>query len=147
MSTLWSAHSPSPGTGFRYSGDIDILIRPSLENAELVLRAIAQFGFGNLAIAVSDLTTPGKVIQFGYEPNRIDLLTAITGVSFNEAWEERVHAHLDGVPVNFIGRSALLRRVGGYSSQPTISCSITSDRSRFSSASFDLKRLYRSSGT
>ena len=62
----------------RYSGDIDFLIRPSPENAELVLRAVAQFGFGNLPIAVSDLTTPGKVIQLGYEPNRIDLLTAIT---------------------------------------------------------------------
>ena len=58
---------------------------------------------------MSDLTTTGKVIQLGCEPNRIDLLTAITGVTFDDAWGERAAGYLDGVPVNFIGRSALLR--------------------------------------
>jgi hypothetical protein len=93
----------------RYSGDIDFLIRPDPSNAELVLRALGQFGFGSLDIAASDLTTPGKVIQLGYEPNRIDLMTSLTGVSFDEAWEGRAAGRLDEIPVYFIGRAALLR--------------------------------------
>jgi hypothetical protein len=56
----------------RYSADIDFLIRPSHANAERVLRAISQFGFGRLDISAADLTLPGKLIQLGYEPNRID---------------------------------------------------------------------------
>src|SRR5580658_9537875 len=54
----------------RYSADIDFLIRPSHANAERVLRALSQFGFGSLDISASDLTLTGKVIQLGYEPNR-----------------------------------------------------------------------------
>lgn len=93
----------------RYSGDIDFLIRPSEANAERLLRAIAQFGFGGIGISAADLTVPGKVIQLGREPNRIDLLTSVTGVPFDDAWDDRSPGHLDGLPVNFIGRSSLLR--------------------------------------
>ena len=70
----------------RYSADIDFLIRPSRANADRVLRALSQFGFGSLDISSSDLTVTGKVIQLGYEPNRIDLMTSVTGVSFDDAW-------------------------------------------------------------
>jgi len=93
----------------RYSADIDFLIRPSQLNAERVLRAIAQFGFGSLDISPADLTVPGRVVQLGYEPNRIDILTAVTGVTFDDAWDDRSPGHLDGLPVNFIGRTSLLR--------------------------------------
>ena len=93
----------------RYSADVDFLIRPSQANAERVLRALSQFGFGSLDISASDLTISGKVIQLGYEPNRIDVMTSITGVSFGEAWDDRAHGDLDGLPVNFIGRASLLR--------------------------------------
>jgi hypothetical protein len=93
----------------RYSADIDLLIRPSQANAVRVLRALSQFGFGSLDLSASDLTVPGKVIQLGYEPNRIDLMTSITGVSFEDAWDDRTRGDLDGLRVNFIGRSALLR--------------------------------------
>lgn len=58
---------------------------------------------------MSDLTVPDKVIQLGHEPNRIDLLTSITGVTFEEAWETRDLGDLDGLPVCFIGKAALLR--------------------------------------
>ncbi len=71
--------------------------------------ALSQFGFGSLDISASDLALPGKVIQLGYEPNRIDLMTSVTGVSFDDAWEDRAPGDLDGLPVNFIGRSSLLR--------------------------------------
>jgi hypothetical protein len=93
----------------RYSGDIDFLVRPTPANAALVLGALADFGLGSLDISIDDLSTPGKVIQLGYEPNRIDLLTSVTGVTFDEAWAEKAEGELDGVPVNFIDRSALLR--------------------------------------
>ncbi len=71
--------------------------------------ALIEFGFGVLDISLADLTVPGKVIQLGYEPNRIDLMTAITGVSFESAWARRVSGDVDGLPVFFIGREALLR--------------------------------------
>jgi hypothetical protein len=93
----------------RYSGDIDFLVRPAPENAQRVKSALVQFEFGEPDISLADLTAPGKVIQLGYEPNRIDLMTSITGVSFEAAWESRVLGELDGVPVFFIGRNALLR--------------------------------------
>ena len=63
----------------RYSGDIDFPIRQA--NAVRVMRVLAQCGFGSLDISASDLTLTGKAIQLGYEPNRIDLMTSITGVS------------------------------------------------------------------
>jgi hypothetical protein len=103
------ARWPFHGTDFPATPLIDFLLRPLPANAQRVLRALSQFGFGNLGISASDLTAPGKVIQLGYEPNRIDLMTSITGVSFDEAWEDRAPGDLDGLPVNFIGRAALLR--------------------------------------
>ncbi len=93
----------------RYTGDLDILIRPDGENARRVLQALTQFGFGSLGIRVDDLALPGKVVQLGVSPNRIDLVTSITGVSFEEAWASREPADLDGVAVFFIGRAPLLR--------------------------------------
>jgi hypothetical protein len=93
----------------RYSGDVDFLIRPTEENARRALKAIAQFGMGSLDIRVEDLAVPGKVVQMGYEPNRIDVMSSITGVTFDEAWEGRSPGELDGIPVRFIGRDALLR--------------------------------------
>ncbi len=58
---------------------------------------------------IPDLTLPGKVIQLGYKPNRIDLMTSITGVTFDEAWQTRVAGELDALPVEFIGLAAMLR--------------------------------------
>lgn len=69
----------------RYSGDLDFLIRPSRDNAERVLAALRSFGMGGLGLTAEDFSVSGKVIQLGVEPNRIDLLTSITGVSFEDA--------------------------------------------------------------
>ena len=93
----------------RYSGDVDFLIRPTEQNVSRVLSAIRQFGFGSLDIGIDDLASPGKVVQLGHEPNRIDVMSSITGVTFDEAWTERSSGELDGIPVSFIGRQALLR--------------------------------------
>ncbi len=93
----------------RYTADLDLFIRPNPENAGRVLRALSQFGFGSAGILAEDLQAPGKVIQLGVQPNRVDLLTAISGVSFEEAWAARIKADLEGIPACFIGRAALLR--------------------------------------
>ncbi|MGA3028400.1 MAG: hypothetical protein ABSF98_26945 [Bryobacteraceae bacterium] len=93
----------------RYTADLDLLVRPTAENADRVLRALSEFGFGRLGIQAADLRTPGVVVQLGVQPNRIDLLTTISGVSFEEAWATACEAELEGIPTRFIGRSALLR--------------------------------------
>ena len=93
----------------RYTGDLDLLIRPTEENAKCVLRALVAFGFGKLEIHADDLCSPGMVVQLGVQPNRIDLLTAISGVGFEEAWATRDEAEWEGIVVPFIGRPALLR--------------------------------------
>ncbi len=93
----------------RYTGDLDLLVRPTDENAKRVLRALSAFGFGTLGIQAADLRSPGMVVQLGVQPNRIDLLTGISGVGFEEAWATRCEAEWEGIVVPFIGRAALLR--------------------------------------
>ena len=93
----------------RNSAVVDFLVLPRRANAELLLNDIRQIGFGRLDISVNVLSAPGKVIQLGYDPNRIDLMTSVTGVTFDEAWQTRSSGYLDGIPVHFIGRAALLR--------------------------------------
>ena len=93
----------------RFTADLDILIRPDSANAARVLEALRQFGFGALDIAIEDLTAAGQVIQLGVKPNRIDILTSVSGVSFEEAWKDRIEGFLDGIPAVFIGRAALIR--------------------------------------
>src|SRR5690242_1218157 len=74
----------------RATGDIDIWIRPSPVNADRVLRAIRRFGAPLFDLTVADLTRDGTVFQLGLPPRRIDLLTSIDGVTFEEAWPDRV---------------------------------------------------------
>ncbi len=92
----------------RYTGDLDILVRPNAENAHRVQDVLVEFGFGGLGIRVEDLAAPGKVVQLGVSPNRIDVITSITGVTFEQAWDSREQSELDGVAVFFIGRTPLL---------------------------------------
>ena len=92
----------------RYTGDIDIFIRPSPENATKVMDALVAFGFGGLSISMEDLSKPARTIQLGRPPNRIDLLTMISGVSFEEAWASRVRGDLGGQAVDYIGFDALI---------------------------------------
>lgn len=96
----------------RATQDIDLWIDPSQENAERVWRALAAFGapLAELRITPDDLATPGIVVQVGLPPNRIDLMTALTGLpDFASAWTEHVSHQVRGRPVPFLGRAALLR--------------------------------------
>ena len=93
----------------RYTADLDLFVRPTSPNGEKIMKSLLQFGFGGLEIQAVDFQTPNNIIQLGVNPNRIDLLTAIDGVAFEEAWATRAKGDLDGVPVQFIGLNALLR--------------------------------------
>ena len=93
----------------RFTNDIDFLVRPSVSNGEAVVAVLRGFGFGSLDIKASDFDRPERVVQIGVPPNRIDMITSITGVDFDQAWEGRVPGELDGIPVQFIGFEDLIR--------------------------------------
>jgi hypothetical protein len=93
----------------RLTGDVDFLIRPTRENADRVLAVLRDFGFGSIGITVDDLIVPEKVVQLGNPPNRIDLLTSISGVTFDEVWSSRTPGNLGEHVVDYIGWDALIR--------------------------------------
>ena len=88
----------------RYTGDIDILVRPDSENAKRILRALEEFGFGSLDLKVEDFTSPHKVVQLGVAPVRIDIVTSLPGVSWEDAVAGRVAGSYGGLEVYFIGK-------------------------------------------
>ncbi len=93
----------------RFTGDIDVLVRPSRENGVRLKAALAQFGFGQLGLSEEDFLSEGQVVQLGVAPNRIDILTSITGCEFGEVWRTRVAAELAGVAVNMIAREEYIK--------------------------------------
>ena len=93
----------------RYTGDLDILVRPTPENAAKLLELLTEFGFGRTEFKESDFTESEHVIQLGRPPNRIDLLTTITGVTNDEAFATKLTAELDGLPVFILGKEMLIR--------------------------------------
>lgn len=95
----------------RATGDIAILVRPTSQNAARVFRALLDFGAPVQAHGVSamDFSVPGNVYQIGLPPVRIDILTSIAGVSFDEAVEGATDGTLEAEPVRFIGREAQIR--------------------------------------
>jgi len=92
----------------RYTGGLDVLIRNSADNAQRLESALADFGFAGLGLKAVDFVDSYRVIQLGLPPTRIDLLTSLTGVTFDEAWARRVEAAVGETRVNFIGREALI---------------------------------------
>lgn len=93
----------------RFTGDTDFLVRPSHENARRLLDVVREFGFSELNLSAEDFTQPNTVVQLGYPPNRIDLLSSISGVDFEDAWVSRISGELDGLPVYFLGWEALMK--------------------------------------
>lgn len=91
----------------RYTGDMDVFIRISPENAARVESVLRQFGFASLEVAAQDFMIPGRVVQLGIAPYRIDLLTSISGIDFEDAWSDHVQGELGGVPVRFLAVRAL----------------------------------------
>jgi hypothetical protein len=92
----------------RATGDIDIWIQPEQKNAEKVLSAIHDFGFSSLKLTLQDILS-GDVIQLGFPPVRIDLLSILEGVTKEEIWESRVSGKLGNNKVNFIGKEIYIK--------------------------------------
>ena len=95
----------------RATGDIDIFVAPTVENAERVYRALVDFGAPVSAhgVTAEDFARKGAVYQIGLPPRRIDLLTSISGVEYEEAAADAVHGHVGACAVRFIGRAALIK--------------------------------------
>ena len=103
------AHALAAHGHVRATKDLDVWIRPSIENATRAHQALAAFGAPLNDLEIEDLATPGTVFQIGVAPLRIDILTAIDGVTFDEAWADKVPAHFGGVPVFVLSREKLVR--------------------------------------
>ena len=86
----------------RYTGALDFWVGTDSTNAERILKVLAEFGFGALGIGLDDLTTPNRVIQMGFPPRRIDLLTSIDGVDFAQCHARRMVVAVDGLSLDFL---------------------------------------------
>jgi hypothetical protein len=92
----------------RATGDLDAWVWINPENAQNIMRALNAFGFQNLSLTESDFSKEDSIIQLGYPPFRIDILTSIDGVAFDQAWEKKIVVELNGMNVPFIGRDDLI---------------------------------------
>lgn len=93
----------------RTTGDIDLLINPSPENAARVLAALDDFGFGSLGLTADDFQTPERVVQLGVPPVRIDILTSLSGITWDEARNGKQPGSYGDVPVFFIGKTEYIK--------------------------------------
>ncbi|MBI2801612.1 MAG: hypothetical protein HYX63_15300 [Gammaproteobacteria bacterium] len=87
----------------RFTGDLDLWIRPKRDNIENVLLALNEFGFASVGLTVEDFLAPQAVIQLGYPPGRIDLLTAIDGAEFDPCYRRRIDVEIAGLSLPVIG--------------------------------------------
>jgi len=93
----------------RATGDLDVWVDATPENARRVMRALAAFGAPAAQVTESDFARPGVTYQMGLPPVRIDILTELTGLTFDEAWTDRLRRPFGEVQVDYIGREAFIR--------------------------------------
>ena len=93
----------------RFTGDIDFFIDTSPSNLAALARLLTEFGFPALATEITSSLSPGTFFQLGRSPNRIDLLTAIDGVAFDEAWSSHVSSVIDGLSVPMLSKELLIK--------------------------------------
>lgn len=84
------------------TGDIDFWVKPNSENSQRMINALIDSGFGSVDINVNDFLQKDSVIQLGFPPNRIDIMTSVTGLDFDEAWREKKEINFEGEKINFI---------------------------------------------
>ncbi len=92
----------------RATGDMDIWIHSTVDNARRVWRALSKFGAPLSDLNEADLLNPGVVFQIGVAPSRVDILTSIDGVEFPDAWKDRLEVKVEGINVPVISRSHLI---------------------------------------
>ncbi len=93
----------------RYTKDLDIWVEYNRENASGLVKALDQFGMRSLGLTSEDFSLPDQVIQIGYPPNRIDIMTSASGIEFSEAYEHRINVKINGIEVNFINLADLIK--------------------------------------
>jgi len=93
----------------RFTGDLDIYVKPDTQNASQISAVLKEFGFGSLDIDEKDFTQRHQVIQLGVSPVRIDLLTSLTGLSWDDAVKGQLKGKLGEIPVLFLGRDEYIR--------------------------------------
>ncbi|MBF0318483.1 MAG: hypothetical protein HQL01_01585 [Nitrospirae bacterium] len=91
----------------RYTGDLDIWIRATEENAEKMICVVDDFGFSSFGLRLEDFLTPGNIIQLGFPPVRIDILTTVDGVEFADCYQQRITTMDSGIELNIIGLECL----------------------------------------
>lgn len=93
----------------RLTGDMDICVLPEAVNADKVITALKDFGFGSFELSADDFITPDIVIQLGRPPVRIDIMNSLTGISIEEIFSNRVEGILGNIQVHFIGRREFIK--------------------------------------
>ncbi len=106
---LVGAHALAFHGAPRYTGDMDIYVRPTAQNAKRVMSALREFGFGSLGLSEKEFIMTDRVVQLGHPPVRIDLVTSISGVSWKEVSANMVDGDYGNVPVQYIGREEFVR--------------------------------------
>jgi hypothetical protein len=91
----------------RYTGDLDILIAPEIDNANKIINAIKEFGLVLKNLKAEDFLISERVIQLGISPLRIDILTSLTGLTWKQIFSNKMQGEYAGVPVYFIGKEEL----------------------------------------
>ncbi|MBD1367438.1 nucleotidyltransferase [Mucilaginibacter sp. ZT4R22] len=97
----------------RHTGDLDIWINPTDENAAKMILVINDFGFGSVGLTKGDFLREHYVTQLGYPPLRIDILNSISGVSFDEAYENKLFIDIDELTISYIGLDDLIKNKAG----------------------------------
>jgi len=92
----------------RYTGDMDIFVKPDPGNAQRIMTALNDFGFGSAKLSATDFETEDKVVQLGFPPVRVDIVTSLTGVSWEEAASGRIEGKYGDVFVYYIGRQQFI---------------------------------------
>ena len=125
-----------PGAS-RYTGGLDLLARPHSDNARRVIAALAAFGFQFPNLSEDDFTRPGRVVQLGTLPARIDLRTEISGVTWDEAAEGAEAGEFGSIPMRYLGRDHWIRnkRASGRLKEPKRALPATQSASGSASAS------------
>ena len=93
----------------RATGDLDVWVDPTPDNAANVLAALEQFGAPTAQVRAEDFSRPGIVFQMGLPPLRIDVLTELSGLTFHEAWSTRTQAAFGPITADVIGRAAFIK--------------------------------------
>jgi hypothetical protein len=92
----------------RYTGDLDVFVRSDPINARNIMQALHEFGFGSVGLTAADFEEEGKVVQLGVPPVRVDLITSITGVSWEQARSGRVKGQFGDLTAHYIGRDEFI---------------------------------------